>query len=178
MAAAYLPEVWRDLFVMVGTAAASLVGLLFVVMSLHINAIRERPDDNMSATIHAARNNTYHLLTALVTAALVLIPQPPPVLGAELVAVHLFGLRLPVIFTYRYFIENSGGFPFSMIVTISAGYLLGAAGGAALIGHAGWGLYLIAASCVIILVRSVLTAWMLMFGRRRDDSPPTTDQPS
>ena len=178
MANAYQPELWRDLFVMVGTAAASLVGLLFVVMSLHINAIRERPDENMSATIHAARNNTYHLLTALVTAARVLVPQPPPALGAELVAVHLFGFRLPVIFTYRYFIENRGGFPFSMIVTISTGYLLGAAGGAALIGEASWGVYLVAASCVIILVRSVLTAWMLMFGRRPDDSPATTHQPT
>src|SRR5665213_3239736 len=101
MANAYQPEVWRDLFVMVGTAAATLVGLLFVVMSLHINAIRNRPDDNLSATIHAARNNTFHLLTVLVTAAVVLAPQPPSVLGAELVAIHLFGLRLPIIFIYR-----------------------------------------------------------------------------
>ncbi len=164
MANDYQPEVWRDLFVMIGGAAASLVGLLFVVMSLHVNAIRDRPDYNMGATIHAARNNTYHLLTALITAALVLTPQPPPVLGAELVAIHLFGLRLPIVFTRRHFIQNRGGFPISMIVTISTGYLLGAAGGAALIGHTGWGLYLVAASCVIILVRSVLTAWMLMFG--------------
>ena len=178
MANAYQPEVWRDLFVMVGTAAASLVGLLFVVMSLHINAIRNRPDDNMSATIHAARNNTFHLLTVLVTAALVLAPQAPPILGAELVAIHLFGLRLPIVFTYRYFIENRGGFPISMIVTISTGYLLGAAGGAALIGHASWGLYPVSASCVALLVRSVLTAWMLMFGRRRADSAATPDHPA
>ena len=178
MANAYQPEVWRDLFVMVGTAAATLVGLLFVVMSLHINAIRNRPDDNLSATIHAARNNTFHLLTVLVTAAVVLAPQPPSVLGAELVAIHLFGLRLPIIFIYRHFIENRGGFPISMIVTISTGYLLGAAGGAALIGHAGWGVYLVSASCVTLLVRSVLTAWMLMFGRRREDSAATPDQPA
>jgi hypothetical protein len=170
MADNYQPEVWRDLFVMIGTSAASLVGLLFIVMSLHINPIRDRPDYNMSATIHAARNNTFHLPTALVTAALVLAPQPPRLLGAELVAVHLFGLRLPITFTYRHFIANRGGFPISMIVTISTGYLLGAAGGIALIGGAGWALYPVAASCVTILVRSVLTAWMLMFGDRRADA--------
>jgi hypothetical protein len=164
MANDYQPEVWRDLFVMIGGSAASLVGLLFIVMSLHVNAIRDRPDYNTGATIHAARNNTYHLLTALVTAALVLTPQPPFVLGAELVPIHLFGLRLPIVFTLRHFIQNHAGFPLSMIVTISTGYLLGAAGGAALIGHTGWGLYLVAASCVVIVVRSVLTAWMLMFG--------------
>ncbi len=166
MAIAYQPDVWRDLFVMFGAAAATLVGLLFVVVSLHVNAIRDRVDDDLGATIHAARNNTYHLLTVLVTAALVLAPQPPPLLGGELIAVHLFGLRLPIIFTYRHFIANHRGFPISMIVTISAGYMLGAAGGAALIGHAGWGVYLIGASCLTLLVRSVLTAWMLMFGRR------------
>jgi hypothetical protein len=53
-----------------------------------------------------------------------------------------------------------------MIVTISTGYLLGALGGAALAAGHGWGLYPVSASSAILLVRSVLTAWMLMFGRR------------
>jgi len=167
MANTYQPEVWRDLFVMLGTAAATLVGLLFVVMSLYFNAIRERPDYRIGATTQAARNNTLHLLTAMVTAALMLAPQPMPLLGGELVALHLFGLRLPILFTFRHFITNRGGFPVSMIAMISTGYLLGAAGGAALIGQAGWGVYLVAASCVLILVRSVLTAWILMFDDHR-----------
>ena len=125
----YEPELWRDLFVMLGGAAAALVGLLFVVMSLYFNAFRASPDYDMGATVHAARNNTYHLLTVLVSAALVLSPQPAPLLGAELVVLHLFGLRLPILFTGRHFVEHHGGFPVSMIVTISAGYLAGAAGG-------------------------------------------------
>ncbi|HXV01060.1 MAG TPA: hypothetical protein VG166_11230 [Caulobacteraceae bacterium] len=161
------PEVWRDLYVMIGTAAATLVGLLFVVMSLYFNSIRDQTDYAMAATVHAARNNTYHLLTVMVTAIAVLTPQPMRLLGGELAILHLFGLRLPILFTYAHFIENRGGFPFSMIVTISAGYVLGAAGGAALIGRAEWGLYLVTASCILLLVRSVLTAWMLMFGRHR-----------
>ncbi len=160
-------ERWRDLFVMVGGAAAALVGLLFVVMSLYFNAIRAAPDYDVNATVHAARNNTYHLLTVLVTAVLILAPQPADVLGAELICLHLFGLRLPLFFTYEHFIAHRGGFPMSMIVTISTGYSLGAASGVALIVHPAWGLYLAAASCMILLVRSVLTAWMLMFGRRQ-----------
>ena len=51
-----------------------------------------------------------------------------------------------------------------LIATIIVAYLLGAAGGAVLIGHALWGLYMIVLSCVMKIVRSVLTAWMLMFG--------------
>jgi hypothetical protein len=171
------PEVWRDLFVMIGTAAATLVGLLFVVMSLHYNAIRQSPDYDMRATIHAARNNTYHLLTVLVTAALVLTPQPPPVLGVELVALHLFGLRLPVLFTYEHFIQNRGGFPMGMILMISTGYLLGAAGGVALLADSKWAIYLVTASCVMLMVRSVLTAWMLMFGRRHEPVPASEPGP-
>jgi hypothetical protein len=172
MAQGYQPEIWRDLFEMIGGAAAALVGLLFVVMSLYFNALRESPDYGMAATVHAARNNTYHLLTTLVSAAAVLTPQPAPFLGAELIALHLFGLRLPILFTRKHFIENKGGFPISMIITISTGYMMGAAGGAALVVGRGWGLYLAAGSCVILLVRSVLTAWMLMFGTRHGGAEP------
>ncbi len=167
MAIAYRPEIWRDLFVMVGGAAAALVGLLFIVMSLYFNAIRNNSDYSMSATVHAARNNTYHLLTVMITSALVLAPQPPHILGIELVFIHLFGLRLPVLFTYTHFVAHRGGFPLNMTLTIGAGYLLGVAGGITLIVHPSWGLYPVAASCVILLVRTVLTAWMLMFERRR-----------
>ena len=42
-----LPENWRDLFVMIGTSAASLVGLLFIVMSLYFNAIRQTPSPDL-----------------------------------------------------------------------------------------------------------------------------------
>jgi hypothetical protein len=167
---AFLPEIWHDLFVMMGSAAAALVGLLFIVMSLYSNAIHGKPDYDLGATIHAARNNTYHLLTVMVTAALILIPQATLPLGAELAAIHLFGLRLPVFFSYTHFIRNRGGFPVSMITTIVAGYGLGAAGGAAFAMHSGWAPYLVSASCIILVVRSVLTAWMLMFERPHHDA--------
>jgi hypothetical protein len=63
-------------------------------------------------------------------------------------------------------IKHSGRFHLSITVPIGAGYLLGAAGGITLMMHPSWGLYLVAASCVILLVRTVLTAWTLMFERR------------
>ena len=76
-------ELWHDLFVMIGSSAGALVGLLFVVISLHIGKISERTDYNMRATIEGARNNTIHLLTVLDEAAVVLTPQPMSFLGAE-----------------------------------------------------------------------------------------------
>ena len=167
---AYRPEVWRDLFIVVGGAAASLVGLLFVVMSLHFNAFQSRLDYNLRATVHAARNNTYHLLTVMLTALAILAPQKPQMVGLELIGLHLFGLRLPLLFTYTHFIRNHGGFPMAMIVTISAGYLLGAAAGAALIWRPEWGLALAAVACAVLMVRTVLTAWMLMFEREHGEA--------
>lgn len=163
------PELWRDLFVMIGTSAGALVGLLFVVISLHLDRILERTDVNMRMTVEGARNNTYHLLTVLIEAAVVLAPQPLVLAGAELIAINLFGLRLPLTIVRRYVrqpvtISERGGFPTRLIATIIAAYLLGAGGGLALLLSRDWGLYLVAVSCMTKIVRTVLTAWMLMFG--------------
>jgi len=165
----YRPEAWRDLYVMIGTSAGALVGLLFIVMSLHFHRISERSDDNMRITVDGGRNNTYHLLTVLIEAALILTPQPMVFLGAELIAINLFGLRLPLTIIFKYVnkpitISERGGFPTVLIATIIAAYIAGALGGVALVEQLTWGLYLVTASCIVKLVRSVLTAWMLMFG--------------
>jgi hypothetical protein len=91
------------------------------------------------------------------------------VLGAELVAINLFGLRLPLGFTYRAFYKNkkmgkSGGFSIYRGITYIASYLLGIAGGAALSEHANWGLYLVTAAYVTFLVSGILNAWAIMLG--------------
>jgi len=162
-------EPWRDAFVMLGSSAGALVGLLFIVMSLHFDRISRNPDANTRISLDGGRNNTYHLLTVLVEATLVLAPQPMALLGAELVAINLFGLRLPLTITHRYLRQNvtiseRGGFPTTVILTITAAYLLGAIGAGVLIASRDWGLYFVAASCLIKIVRTALTAWMLMFG--------------
>ena len=102
MESTYRPESWHDVFVMIGTSAGALVGLLFIVMSLHLDKISERTDYNMNATIHGARSNTIHLLNVLVEAAMVLTPQPLSFIGAELIAINIVGLRHPLAFVYKY----------------------------------------------------------------------------
>lgn len=162
-------EAWRDLFLMIGSSAGVLVGLLFIVISLHFDKISERADANMRATIEGSRNNTLHLLTVLAEAAAVLTPQPAAALGLELIGLNLFGLRLPMTIIHRYArqgitISERGGFPTRLIATIIAAYLVGIAGGIGVALGLGWGLFLVAVACVVKLVRAVLTAWMLMFG--------------
>ena len=172
METAYQPELWHDLFEMIGASAGALVGLLFIVVTLHFDKISERSDNNMRATMQGARFNMYHLLTVLVEAAIVLAPQPPLFAGIELIGLNLFGLRLPFTIIYKYLdknltISDRGGFPTALIATIIAAYVLGIAGGVAMIARPSWGLYLVTLSCLTKLVRSVLTAWMLMFGVNR-----------
>lgn len=169
MESTYKPELWHDLFVMIGTSAGALVGLLFVVMSLHLSKISDRADVNMRAIIDGARYNTIHLLVVLVEAAVVLTPQPLTWIGIELIAINIFGLRGPLAFTYKYLskditISHRRNFPVGLILAITAAYLMGIAGGVAALELLNWSLYLVAASCVVKTVRSVLTAWMLMFG--------------
>ena len=79
----YQPTEWFNLYIMLGTAASALVGLLFIVMVLHLGEPRENPGETMRATIHGARN-TYHLLTLMIMSALVLTPQPALWLGGEI----------------------------------------------------------------------------------------------
>ena len=38
------PELWRDLYVMLGTSSAALIGLLLVVTSLHLDEIVNKAD--------------------------------------------------------------------------------------------------------------------------------------
>jgi hypothetical protein len=161
---AFQPEQWRDLYVMLGTSSAALIGLLFVVMSLHLDEIMKNP-----VFYIRAHNITLHLLTTLVEAALILTPQPMAILGAELVALNLFGLRLPLGFVYQYFyknreIGNRGSYSiYRGMINIGA-YLFGVAGGLSLIALSNWGLYLVTVSYVAFLVSGILNAWTIMFG--------------
>jgi len=84
---AYQPELWQNVFVVLGSSSAALIGLLFIATSLHLDEIINNP-----ILRRRASNNTRYLLVTFVEALLILIPQPIPILGAELVAVNLFGL--------------------------------------------------------------------------------------
>jgi hypothetical protein len=62
---------WGELYVMLGTSSAALIGLLFVATSLHL---KELVDKQVLRT--RSRNLTLHLTAMLVQAAAILTPQP------------------------------------------------------------------------------------------------------
>ena len=161
---AHLPELWRDLYVMLGTSSAALIGLLFVVTSLHLDDVVKNPVFRVRAY-----SGTLYLLTLLVEAELILVPQPILMLGTELAAINLLGLWLPLSNIYRYFyknkqIGNPGGLAIYRALTYIIAYLLGIAGSIALIEQLNWGMYLVTASYTLVLVGVVLGAWAIMMG--------------
>src|SRR5712692_9759485 len=98
---AYQPELWRDLYVMLGTSSAALIGLLFVATSLHLDEIVNNP------VFHTrAYNQTCYLLMLLLDAVVILTPQPMFILGAELIAINLFGVWLALSNIYNFYYKN------------------------------------------------------------------------
>ncbi|HZL29986.1 MAG TPA: hypothetical protein VFC54_02860 [Pseudolabrys sp.] len=162
MESAFQPEQWRDLYVMLGTSAAALIGLLFVVASLHLQEIMNNPVHRIRA-----RNMTLHLLALLVEATLILMPQPLAALGIELAVINLVGLQLPLRFIYRAFLKNrklgaSGDYSIYRGVLNVTAYLLGLLGGLLLMEQPVWGMYLVTASFIAFLISAVLNAWTIM----------------
>ena len=159
----YRPELWHDLYVMLGSSSAALIGLLFVATSLHLKEIVNNPIFRLRTRI-----NYIYLIITVVEAALILTPQPIVALGIEVTALNGIGLLNPLSIAYKIYKERNfahrGGFsPYRTAIFISC-FLLGVAGGALLIGRHKNGLYLITASCLGFLVSVALNAWLIMQG--------------
>jgi hypothetical protein len=71
---------WHDFYMLAGTAAAALAGLLFVGLSLHLGLIVARSDVRMLARITLANFGLTLFLSLFV-----LIRQAPEALGTELI---------------------------------------------------------------------------------------------
>lgn len=155
---AYHPEAWHELYVTLGGAIAALTGLLFVATSLHVEKIAKIP--------HWSRRtftNTFALIGVLIESILILMPQPPSWLGYELIALNLFLLFFLMVPLIRSWITTVDGLPPLRLFAGSMAWLLGAAGGAGLIIQAGGGMFLITASCIVLIWVCVWNSWSLLF---------------
>ncbi len=88
-------EGWHDFYLMIGTAAATLIGLLFVALSLNIELLRKDETGNMR--IIAAQ--TFNIFVyVLLFAVLFLIPRNGPFgLGLPLIGIGAAGLWSTVV---------------------------------------------------------------------------------
>lgn len=166
----YQPELWRDAYVMLGTAAAALIGLLFVATSLHLNEIVNNPVYRIRA-----RNNLFYLFTMVVEATLILSPQPMAFLGAELTAIALLLIQYHLRNLYKFRFKNRnvgnrGGFSIHTSRRLIASDLLCIAGGACMVKLSNWGMYLIAVSYIVFLGTIILSAWNILLGIGQADN--------
>jgi hypothetical protein len=159
-----LIDAWRDLYVMLGTSAAALIGLLFIATSIHLGEVVSNPGFRVRSY-----NQTLYLLTLLVEAVLILVPQPVPFLGAGLMVLNLVGLWFTISTSYTFLYKlrddsRRGGMKISRAFTLSGAYLFGIAGGIALIQSSHWGMYIVTISYTTLLATVVLGAWSTMLG--------------
>jgi hypothetical protein len=159
----HLPEEWHDLYVMLGTSSAALIGLMFVASSLHLAEIVNDEVYRLRAQYTALL-----LVGTLVQAAIVLTPQPTYFLGAELLVTNLWGISVPLNLLYKAFrIRASGkrgGFSIYRAVYFIAGYVAGIVGSGALVAQLKWGMYLVTVCYVNCLIATIWNAWMIMLG--------------
>jgi hypothetical protein len=148
---------------MLGTSSAALIGLLYVVTSLHLEEIVNNPTSRRHA-----RSNSLYLIITVVDAALVLTPQPGLFLGIELALLNLVGMAIPLrnilVIRANWHGARRAGFAFHRSLIFVLAFASGVAGGAFLATGSSWGLYLVTASYVALLVSVTLNAWAIMVG--------------
>lgn len=80
---------WHDFYIVAGTAAATLVGLLFVGLSLHLRAVLSRPEVRS-----LARATLANFGLILFVSLFMVIPQGPSATAPFLISSGLFSLAV------------------------------------------------------------------------------------
>ena len=155
----YLPGMWHDFGVTIGSLAGALTGLLFVAVSIKSETLSK----SVSLRSRAAQTLVLFMTSAL--AAIVLVaPQPGDALGGELIALAATsGAAL-------YVLDRRGGHDQTSRVAryieraspnAITQVLFGVAGITFLV-TAGGGLYWLIPAAVFSLVGGVINAWLFL----------------
>jgi hypothetical protein len=161
-------EGWHDFYLMVGTAAATLIGLLFVSLSLNDEVIIRKEN----ADLRALATHTFsNFMSVLMFAVLFLIPHQVP-LGLGLPLLGIGGLGLYNI--GRHFLERRherprvwgmGGIARSFVIPIFCFGTLMIIATSVLLGQTG-GLYWLIPVMILLLIAASRNAWDLLMRLR------------
>lgn len=165
----YRADQWQDFFVMAGTGAAALTGLVFVAMSLNVGAIK-----GDTAHRYRASGSLTGLASVFVLSGLVLMGgQHHQAVGAEVIIVAVVTATFFVwrfLHTRRFRGGDSAlGIYRSLGSTIC--YLVEIGGAAVVIGGDSFGLYLIAVGIMVNFYFMISGAWLLFVGAEGPDQP-------
>jgi len=157
------PAAWHELFVATATAAAALLGLIFVAISLHMREIETRPTLRLRA-----RLNLQALGSVLTASLAALLPgQGPRWLGVELLAISFAYLGLVAVGCLRTAREIQGlpaDVRFRVLLQNSV-LILQVAASVSLMTGRGPGLYLEAPMVLLALPVTIFNAWNIVFAR-------------
>ena len=154
-----LPASWNELCLMLGTASAALIGLLFVATSLHLAEIANEDIYRLRA-----QYTTLISLSTLVQSTVVLVPQPMKILGFELLAINLWACPSPSRCfpkRSRFRLHVGGGFSVRRRSVFIAGYVIGIVGAGAVATGREWGMYGVTAY-TLLLFNSIWNGWTIM----------------
>ena len=157
MSVAFDPEAWTDLFVAAAGASAALAGLIFVAVSINVEAILK-----LQGVPERALQALMQLILIVVICLLALAPGESTVaLGVETLViglgVMLFSLKLVGVADIP---ERAWWASRVMVVVI--GTLPFVIGGISLIAESGGGLYWLLAGIILATIGSVSNAWVLL----------------
>ena len=162
MDAGYDPGAWHDFGVAFVSASAALLGLVFVVVSLHLRAVVDDPVLRRRAEIVLGL-----LATMLAASAALVIPgQSREALGLELMPIALVYVALSSLMTFRASHSPRASSATALLGSSSVSFSAGAvlAGGLGLVVHALGGAYLVAAGIVLGVLSAMLANWTLFVG--------------
>jgi len=155
----YLPAVWHDFGVTIGSLAGALTGLLFVAVSIKSETLA----NSRSLSSRAAQTLVLFMTSAL-AAVMLVAPQPVDALGAELITLAaVSGAALLVLDRRGGHDQSSRVARYIEVASPNAitSVVYGVAGLTLLL-TAGGGLYWLIPAGVFSLVGGVVNAWLFL----------------
>ena len=171
---------WHDFYLLVGTASATLVGLMFVSASIGTSFYNESHRQAMRAFVTPT---VVHFSAMLFISIVVMVPSHTFLtLGAALAIGGVLGLGHSGIVVVTPLVRHSFAVDFSdrmfyALVPV-LGYVLVLTSGIMLLAQASWSFNVIAAALLVLLIAAIRNAWdMTVFVVIRTPSAPTPPEP-
>jgi hypothetical protein len=170
---------WHDFYLLVGTAAGTLVGLMFVSASIGASIYNE---SHLAAMKAFVTPTVMHFSAMLFIAILVMVPSHTfTTLGVLLGIGGVFGIGYSARVVYallvrhRFTVDVSDRLFYALIPVL--GYALVVASGILLLVKSSWSFNIMAAAVLVLLIAAIRNAWdMTLWAVMR--SPTTQPPPS
>jgi len=164
-------EGWHEFYTLLGTAAATLVALMFVAVSVAVGLLTS--DRSIGTRIYMSPV-IMHYAYVLFVSLIVLAPGlSDGMLGLIIIAGGLIGLGYSVYIAIRLFRDSKSEFVdrFAYGAWPAVAYASTIVGGALIADHKWWGVDILAAAMLLLLFVNVRNAWDLSvtFARRHSD---------